>query len=309
MVDPDNKVLVVVADYQNEMDMFMGFDAGIAPRFKHRITAEVMSVEVSYQLFNRITSEKYTFEDGASQIVADYLAKLVVKPQFASGRDINTLADYLAAAQVRAFQDLVGSNLASEISNFDWKLITNQMLQDAFTELLKQVDKRPIRSASFVPRGVPISFNHDRKTNQEIEYKDTSKELLTKDENNTRLAIVKVNESYADLANNKPVEFKKLIEDPNSEYYVKIGNELNTSTEDAHSKIKQLETKLSAILDERDPKKELKFDYDCPFCGGVNSSKCHYFSNSQPVKPDGFLYSTEWLVMHSRKPPYYIESN
>lgn len=94
-----------------------------------------------------------------------------------------------------------------------------------------------------------------------------------------------------------------MIADPQSDYYKELGQELNVTPEDALEIRREI---LEEIVEEAREKK-LKFDYECPFCGGVNSMVCSYFSNSEMVRPGSFRYSTEWLMQNSRKPPYEVE--
>jgi hypothetical protein len=102
------------------------------------------------------------------------------------------------------------------------------------------------------------------------------------------------------------------LSDPSSEYYQELGKELGTSSTEAHSSMKKeialQVVELESTQKTLSPSKQIRFDYYCPFCGGVNSPDCYYFSNSETVNPSSFEFSKEWLLAHSLKEPYEVEA-
>lgn len=278
------QMLLFVADYPDNIDRFMAADQGLGSRFRKRIHIEKLSAEGASAKMKALADENdCTFEDGSDSTLSDGLKRLTALPAFASGRDIENL---WAELFTEADENLV---------------ISKASIKHHIDKLIKDVSKRP------PPKGASKEKSDAGIATATQTQQAAAQQPKTATETKSRQELLdaqaKVAQKFKDLANSDDAAMADMIADPQSDYYKELGQELNVTPEEAL----EIRTEILEEIVAEAREKKLKFDYECPFCGGVNSMGCSYFSNSEMVRPDSFRYSTEWLMQNSRKPPYEVE--
>lgn len=277
------QLLLFVADYPDNMDRFLSFDQGLASRFRIRITVEKISTTGALAIINRLMDENgSTLEAGSERVLEAKLNQLTTLPAFASGRDIADIC----------------KNLPNEED--ENSVISRSSIERCLDQFIGEVRRRP------PPKGAPATGDDVRiaTATQQAPAEKREASVQKKTRQDVLDAQSKVAEKFKDLANSDHQAMATMIADPRSEYYTDLGVALGIDAQEAFETLAEV---VAEIVEEY-KEKDLKFDYDCPFCGGVNSMGCAYFSLSEMANPNSFVYSTEWLIQNSKKPPYESEA-
>ncbi|MBK7863858.1 MAG: AAA family ATPase [Archangiaceae bacterium] len=292
--------VVVVADYDYNVDKFLAFDSGVPSRFTKRVSTETMTPESATALSLK-TLEDRGISLGAAQKkqVAARMPELTALAEFASGRDVRTLDQQLTETQSMAFQV---ATRAGKSADFDWTKLDKKMIDDAFDAFIAQVKKRPNTSRAASSGEQAMRFATQTRVATAVE-RDAEAEDLSSEEISFAASMDQVNAQFGALFSADPAEQARQEADPNSDFNQALAAATGVAPEEAVQKAAQLRVKVRKLVEVLEKKQVMKFSYICPFCGRSDSMACHYFSNSQAVKPKGFEYSQSWLVEHSTLGP------
>ncbi|MBK7858421.1 MAG: AAA family ATPase [Archangiaceae bacterium] len=302
MVNHKGKFVVVVADYDYNVDEFLGFDSGVPSRFRKRVSTEKMSAENAAKLFLKLSDARgFTLSAQLKKGVGARMEKLTALQEFASGRDIEALDTSLAEVQSRAFQK---ATKAGKAGSFDWSKIDAAMLDEAFDMMVKAVASRPNTRRTQDANAQAFAFATQTQTAKQADQASADPLELTSQEHSFVATLDAINAQFADLANTDPEEFARQEADANSDYNKAIAAATGTTPEVAKATAERVRVKVRKLIEVMEKKGVLKFEYHCPFCGQVQSHSCGYWPNSELVKPKGFTYSRAWLIEHSLKKPF-----
>jgi len=146
-----NKLIVVLAGYDDDMDKLMNVNRGLSSRFPAEVVFENMTPDNCYRLLRQGLLKgkidlEVTPDQGVPVEIAELFNKLSKLKSWANGRDVNTLAKALTATVFAAADNLSDSLIA-----------TTAQIMDALTNMLSERQQRESAAISnMFHSGLPV---------------------------------------------------------------------------------------------------------------------------------------------------------
>jgi replication-associated recombination protein RarA len=274
------KYMMVVADYAENINLFLQLDPGLARRFGNRIALKPWTPgEATDDLIKKLAARQ-TDASGLEAHLKAQFTTLSKQPGYASGGDVRTLAGEIRA-QLLTSSGPPASALRAAIDEAFKKLI-DKKVRDAGPATARARDDAPVASA------VAVAVANAAKP------KEAVTELTAKDKK-TIAAMDAVNQQLAAQLNGlDPAVLEKIMADPKSAYAKALAEKLGVKAEEAVAMGLKVRVKVKKLVQKKEVMQ--RFVYHCPFCGGIESARCAYIR--QPL---------EWKIQHSLKKPWNEE--
>ena len=279
------RFVVVIADYEQNIDDFLASEPGLPSRFPCRITIPDWDLAKTKSVIVKRLDEGKTplTDEEAATMESAGLPGIVKHPAFANGRTAKRIADEIAIRKKSGDAgDVVADALAKVKHDLDSSPSGVQRRRDPNEGLAVQTATREAHAESVKPKA--DAHSEHMSTQQFQQYLE---------------AIQKVNEaipSEKKALYNRPDGIAVLREeemDVNSELNAELAKALGVSPQEAR-KIRVLVRKKVKKLVERKRTVLLQhFTYHCPYCGGIESPSCGYIN--RPM---------EWKIEHSLRKPW-----
>ncbi|MBX7114459.1 MAG: AAA family ATPase [Myxococcaceae bacterium] len=291
--------LVVIHDTKPNVDAFFRLDPALPSLFGNvwelnGLKAE-SPAEVLYQSLNDLSLNGKAIARGPlnAEITRRLGALSTDNPAWNGKADITMLARRVKQVQARLFIE------AREKGRpFDVKDVQDAALKTALDDLERQVSQRPNPNAS---RQGDDHFKFATQTARQVEMKTEDAVVVAAPDKESQkvlnaLTDVSMLKAFKDKFNTDPASLKAAENDVNSAYMKEVAKRLGVSPKRAHELIVQTRVKVKKLVEVNEKKLLQKFDYHCPFCGGINSPTCAYIN-----------YPLDWKVSHSTKKPWTEE--
>ena len=282
MEDYRGKFMMVVADYPENVNMFLDLNAGLPRRFGTRFTLPEWKPEQAA----RALATKLA-EDGAdASVIGDRLvegfAELAKLPGWSNGGDVRTM------------RQLVEKHIASAASKAGADVDTDSLLPKAFEAALADLSRQKEALAARAPARKDDGSAYDVAVEVKSAAVDEKAEAeLFSDADRTLLAAFEaVDQQFAahfDAAG--PDALMKAQADPKSDYMKAVAEKLGVDAKEAVEQAEQVRVKIRQLVETEEVVQ--RFQYHCPYCGGIDSGSCAYIT--MPM---------EWKVQHSLKKPW-----
>mmetsp|Transcript_25507 Transcript_25507/g.24391 ORF Transcript_25507/g.24391 Transcript_25507/m.24391 type:complete len:333 (-) Transcript_25507:222-1220(-) len=271
------KFVVVIADYEENIDKFLKIDAGLPRRFGYRINLPNWTVDVCVEALISTMKEEHKAIDLRlhKELIALLMADIVTELKFANGETVYSLlrAIFRQDSNVTLKSKTAGLRSVKSIS-LGFKEIKEG--------LRKSRDKSSSASSPHPHQQFGPAFEaaSEARSKQEEETKKDTAPLKYQG------AIDNINQmqKFKDRYNDNPRLLSKDIEDVNSEYNKELGKVLKISPEKA-LKVRMM---VAKVIKEKQKKMTTtqveRFQYHCPFCGGVDSSYCNFIKSSNGLE-------------------------
>ncbi len=277
------KFVLVLADYPENIDEFLGLERGLARRFGLRLALESMTGAAATQLLvDRLKPLELDITPWRP-LVEKRLTTLATLPGWASGGDIRTLANIVYTQQAAAF--VAAQRQGQKI---DPRVPSSETLNKSFDKLESEIRKRPVGrrvtadGANFVYQHAK---NHAPEEEEQLE--------LTAEDNRYLQAITEIDQQFGDRFNTDPAELARQEQDAQSDYNVALAEKLGVTPERAKEIRIQVKVKVKKLVQVLEKRQIQHFRYHCPFCGGIESPSCAYIN-----------YPLEWKIQHSTRKPW-----
>ncbi len=278
------RFIMAVADYPENIDLFFAMDAGLESRFGVRLETEGMSGQhVAEEIVRQLESLSRSLEPKLMPVLRDYAEKLSALPNFANGRDARTLAGAIRNAHNAELAELIGRGEAPK----NPKSILPGALREACEEILHRKEAQTLRAGS-TDEADPALYASEVKAQvlQAVKPKQSSGGA-----DRVLSALAEVNQAFAELYGNDPAALMAARSDPTSAYAQQLAEKLGVEPKAAIEAAAKTEAAIGKSVKVRSLKR--RFEYHCPFCGGIDSQSCAYIN-----MPLG------WKIANSLKKPW-----
>lgn len=280
------KLIFIVADYAHNIDAFLNLDTGLPSRFGLRLSLDAMS---GREAANLLSEKLREFKLDVSHLLdgaEGRLSRMSELPEWASGRDVRTLANKIRAHQAEAFVAASQSGRTVDPNRVD-----ETALDGALDELEGEIRKRPTRNPSLRTTG---NFAH-QSAHQHAHQQDLQEDKvqLTAEDRKYSEAISDVDTQFGHKFNTDPAELARQEEDPQSDYNTALAQKLNVTPQRAKEIRVQMKVKFKKLVAVMEKQQVQHFRYHCPYCGGIESPSCAYIN-----------YPLDWKIQHSTRKPW-----
>jgi SpoVK/Ycf46/Vps4 family AAA+-type ATPase len=281
MEDHRGRFVLVVADYAENIGEFLALDPGLERRFGNRVEFTAMSAaQASEALKKRIIGEGLTLAPAAKATVLAQMTELRSLRGFASGGDVRRLMNNVVRQQALLF-----AREKARGNTIDPRAITEDAVTRAFAELIAE------RKKTIAARPADPSVAYDAKA-ATAGTKAVEEPLPSPSAAEQKLlaAVAEVDQEFGGKLND-PKEYAKQTTSPKSVYMQRLAEKLDCKPEEA---LKQL-TEVREVMKKLVTVEKLvqRFQYHCPYCGGIDSATCGYRD-----------YPLAWKMQHSLKKPW-----
>jgi SpoVK/Ycf46/Vps4 family AAA+-type ATPase len=286
MEDYRGKFLMVVADYTDGIDLFLGLDAGLPRRFGNRWElAAWPAKQAVLALGQELEKRKLKPNAAANKAALAVFEELAAIPGYASGGDVRSLANLIVG--VIAELEYGKKNITpQELTAFLPKAITRA------GEELATKKRADAKAKQHAPADAHLYAVESKAQAKGAEDKKVQMPSFSAAERKLLHALDKVNPKFADVANAKgPAYMEQQESDPKSAYIKALAEELGVAPEDAVKQLTKVRVKMRKMVEVKEVVQ--RFQYWCPYCGGIDSARCAYIN--QPL---------DWKIQHSLKKPW-----
>jgi SpoVK/Ycf46/Vps4 family AAA+-type ATPase len=281
------KFILVVADSPDNVDQFLRLDPELSGKFGLRLSLENLTGSAAREeLSSQLTQLKLTLDPALEEHLTKRLETLSELPGWASAGDVRTLANKVKAKQATEYMTQRKAGKSFEVTRVD-RAVLDRALNEMQTEIERRPDPNQRRESA--PSGLALN----RKTEKQTEKIEETKVAVSREDQATLDAIAQVDTQFGAVFNDDPEELKRQSLDPNSNYNQALGRKLGVSAEAAKQLRISIKVKVKKLVESMDPVAVQRFEYHCPFCGGVDSPTCDYIN-----------FPLEWKVEHSTKKPW-----
>lgn len=281
------KFILLAADYAVGKKLFYQMDAGISRRFGMSVSLEALDANLAAEKIKE-DLEKNKFRIGPEIDLEGMLAELASMPNYASGGDVRTLVGRIRQEHGSAFlQRRRGGE-----EGLDPFAVLPEAIQKAVDSLV--AEKKAELPAEGDPK--PVVDDHNYATETLTATKAASappkkKALLGREHAEVLEALSDVDRRFAGQYRDDPQAQLAAEKDPNSAYLKAVAEKLGVSPKEAQRAVAAAkEAAVQLVTVERLVK---RFEYVCPYCGGVDSPTCAYID--MPL---------DWKIQHSLKKPW-----
>jgi SpoVK/Ycf46/Vps4 family AAA+-type ATPase len=305
--DNPGRFIFAIADYPENIAMFMALDAGLQRRFAYTIALRPWDSETSLQTLLRNLAKPPT--DGGRGLDLRAQAALLKKhldqivqivfqdPQgkfhgFASGGSVRTLGDKIferyAARRTECTADA------------DLDTVKAAAIDDACRELTSDLEdavnaaKRTRRWTAHT--GLAMDLKVDIEQPPEVAPGGGDDPELKQEEfKRIQKAMAEVDEQqrFKDRYNTSPEKLAQDEADPTSEYNKELGKVLGVEPAEAMKLRVRVAVTVKKLVQRTKSHAIQKFQYHCPFCGQIESRTCGYINHPM-----------EWKLAHSLRKPW-----
>ena len=284
------KFIFIAADYPSGREAFFGLDDGISSRFGRVWTFEPMSAAQATKNVKRRLEEELGLALPAGEVptIEKVFAQLVKLPSYASGRDARTLANAIKEAQATAY---LARKAAGE-KGVDPK----QALPEAVKLACDQLLARKKEEAKAKPKGEAEDVAYDVAVQAKVATAAKSADEVIQVSAEERAifdAISKADVKFADVYVDDPDALEAAKANPKSAYVKAVAAAMGVEPAEAVEAITKVAEKTKKFAKMKVVKQ--RFEYHCPFCGGIDSASCAYIN--RPI---------EWKIQHSLKKPWNV---
>ncbi len=287
MEDNRGKFILVVADYPDNINKFLGLDAGLPRRFGLRLKLDSLGADAAASVLIGRIKEADLDAAGIRKHIGKRMEELVDLPAWAGGGDVRTLANKIWVAQAAAWKARKAKG-----ENPDPRKVLPEAFDAAFAEMKSEVSRRPDPSADEPASDFAYATQVAHKGKAD---KVAKVEALTGEDQTVMAAMSEVDKQFARRFNNDPKLAKAQEADVDSDYNRAIAKKLGLEPEEAFAQVQKVKVKIRKMVKVMEAKEVQKFVYHCPFCGGVESPNCAYMGQS-----------LEWKIQHSLRKPFKV---
>jgi hypothetical protein len=286
MEDNRGRFILVVADYADRVNDFLDIDPGIQRRFGQRFSLGVLSAESAVSSLRRqLANKELKIGDEVSALIARRMKELRDAPEWASSGDVRKLFNAIVTRQKTAFLEARAAGQAT-----DPKELLPQAVDRAFDALMKEkmqrtipTEQRKIDELLQTETAKATKKTDEAKTEEDVQMSAEDKAVLD--------AQAQVDQEFASQVADDPALQQQMEGDVKSAYVKRLSEKLKCTPEQAVKSLQTVKVKVRKMVTQERIVK--RFEYHCPYCGGINSPRCAYIGQSM-----------EWKIQHSLKKPW-----
>lgn len=281
MKDHRGRFAMIVADDDDGVDAFLDLDSELSALLDTTITFEGVSAEDALrELESRLRDYDLS---GVESSLEKGITALAAAPRWAGFEDARSIAGKIVKAHATAY---VARRKKGESP--DANTLLPEAVERAFEDAIREKERRGEAKA---PEDDGLSYAagvqaKTRRVEQGAKQKD-----LTAQDHRILTAMAKADQELAALFDADPGEQARQESDPNSDYHRLIAEELEMEPEAAMEEIEATKVKIRELVTIESVVE--KFEYHCPYCGGVDAASCAYID-----------YPLDWKIQHSLKKPW-----
>ena len=286
---------------------FLQLDGGLPGRFpaEYRITIPSWGSPQSVKCLNYILKTNCKIDliaQGHEPLLLTLMTQLVTVHTvaadgtwvgFASGRTVEDLANLINNVHIRTRP--TGVNI---------HVVSGETITEAFRtirqDLTTKVDKELVRSANNNNNTAGVMLNTQTKsqTQSQSAHNKVTESVEILDQSALALysaAVLSVDRDvdFQNRYNASPDQLALDKADPKSDYNKQIASKLNITPQEAVKMHVRVTYTIKKLIESMETTKIQRFNYHCPFCGGIDSPTCAYIN--QPL---------EWKIQHSVRKPW-----
>ncbi|MBS2038598.1 AAA family ATPase [bacterium] len=289
MEDHRGRFILVVADYADRINDFLNIDPGISRRFGHRFSLEPLTEEAAVRsLCKQLVAKDMTLTDEVKGIIATRMAELHAAPDWASSGDVRKVLNTVITQQKTCFLEERAAG-----KTVDPKQLLPQAVNNGFDTIMREKKARevPIEERK---KDEGLQAETAAATQKPTETKEAEEVKISTEEQAVLDAQAEVDKEFASQLANDPALQAQMEADPNSAYIKRLAEKLNCTPEEAIKSLQKVKIKVKKMV--TNVKLVKRFEYHCPYCGGINSPTCAYIGQS-----------LDWKIQHSLKKPWNEE--
>ncbi|MFN8608478.1 MAG: AAA family ATPase [Vulcanimicrobiota bacterium] len=289
MEDHRGRFILVVADYADRINDFLNIDPGISRRFGHRFSLEPLTEEAAVRsLCKQLVAKDMTLTDEVKAIIATRMAELHAAPDWASSGDVRKVLNTVITQQKTCFLEERAAG-----RTVDPKQLLPQAVNNGFDTIMREKKARevPIEERK---KDEGLQAETAAATQKPTETKEAEEVKISTEEQAVLDAQAEVDKEFASQLASDPALQAQMEADPNSAYIKRLAEKLNCTPEEAIKSLQKVKIKVKKMV--TNVKLVKRFEYHCPYCGGINSPSCAYIGQS-----------LEWKIQHSLKKPWTEE--
>ena len=289
MEDHRGRFILVVADYADRINDFLNIDPGISRRFGHRFSLEPLTEEAAVRsLCKQLVGKDMTLTDEVKGIIATRMAELHAAPDWASSGDVRKVLNTVITQQKTCFLEERASG-----KTVDPKQLLPQAVNNGFDTIMREKKARevPIEERK---KDEGLQSETAAATQKPTDVKEAEEVKITSEEQAVMDAQAEVDKEFASQIANDPALQAQMEADVNSAYIKRLAEKLNCTPEEAIKSLAKVKIKVKKMV--TNVKLVKRFEYHCPYCGGINAPTCAYIGQS-----------LEWKIQHSLKKPWNEE--
>ena len=289
MEDHRGRFILVVADYADRVNDFLNIDPGISRRFGHRFSLEPLSEEAaSRSLCKQLVGKDLKVTDEVKALISARMTELHAARDWASSGDVRKVLNSIVTQQKTCFLDARASG-----RTVDPKEVMPEAVNNGFDSILREKKAReiPIEERK---KDEGLQAETAAATQKPTDVKEAEEVKITAEEQAIFDAQTEVDKEFASQLADDPALQAKWEADPNSAYIKRLAEKLGVTPEEAIKSIQKVKIKVKKMV--TNVKLVKRFEYHCPYCGGINSPSCAYIGQS-----------LDWKIQHSLKKPWNEE--
>ncbi len=289
MEDHRGRFILVVADYADRVNDFLNIDPGISRRFGHRFSLEPLGEEAAVRsLIKQLGGKDLKVTDEVKAIIATRMTELHAAADWASSGDVRKVLNTVVTQQKTCFLAA-----RAEGRQVDPKELLPEAVNNGFDTIMREKKAReiPIEERK---KDEGLQSETAAATQKPTDVKEAEEVKITAEEQAIFDAQAEVDKEFASQIANDPALQAKWEADPNSAYVKRLAEKLGVTPEEAIKSLQKVKIKVKKMV--TNVKLVKRFEYHCPYCGGINSPSCAYIGQS-----------LDWKIQHSLKKPWNEE--
>ena len=289
MEDHRGRFILVVADYADRVNDFLNIDPGISRRFGHRFSLEPLGEEAAVRsLCKQLAGKDLKVTDEVRALIATRMTELHAAPDWASSGDVRKVLNTVVTQQKTCFLEARANG-----RTVDPKELLPEAVNNGFDTIMREKKARevPIEER---PKDEGLASETAAATQKPTETQEVEEVKITAEEQAIFDAQAEVDKEFASQLASDPALQAKWEADPNSAYIKRLAEKLGVTPEEAIKSLQAVKIKVKKMV--TNVKLVKRFEYHCPYCGGINSPTCAYIGQS-----------LDWKIQHSLKKPWTEE--
>jgi len=289
MEDHRGRFILVVADYADRVNDFLNIDPGISRRFGHRFSLEPLTEEAAVRsLIKQLGGKDLKITDEVAALIATRMTELHAAADWASSGDVRKVMNTIITQQKTCFLEERASG-----KTVDPKELLPQAVTNGFDTIMREKKARqvPIEERK---KDEGLQSETAAATEKPTDVKEAEEVKMSTEEQKLLDAQAEVDKEFAAQVANDPALQAKMESDPNSAYIKRLAEKLGVTPEEAIKSLQKVKIKIKKMV--TNVKLVKRFEYHCPYCGGINSPSCAYIGES-----------LDWKIQHSLKKPWNEE--
>jgi SpoVK/Ycf46/Vps4 family AAA+-type ATPase len=289
MEDHRGRFILVVADYADRVNDFLNIDPGISRRFGHRFSLEPLGEEAAVRsLCKQLGGKDLKVTDEVRALIATRMTELHAAPNWASSGDVRKVLNSIVTQQKTCFLEARANG-----RTVDPKEVMPEAVNNGFDSIMREKKAREIPIEER-PKDEGLAADTAAATQKPTETQEAEEVKISAEEQAIFDAQAEVDKEFAAQIANDPALQAKWEADPNSAYIKRLAEKLGVTPEEAIKSLQAVKIKIKKMV--TNVKLVKRFEYHCPYCGGINSPTCAYIGQS-----------LDWKIQHSLKKPWTEE--